>query len=122
MDPGVLAMPGFRHLKIAVGELTVEQLPAHVDWLLLDVNLASQVAIHSVRGIVSSLRGSLRGVLFTLKLNDWAMAAKVPELLRRIGEMGMTEVRATQLPSNRQEIFAYGSRQVPRVGSHRRGS
>ena len=115
VDPGamseiVLASPHFQHLRIPVGELTRDLLPERVDWLLLDVNLAPQVALHSIRGVVSALRSSLRGVLFTLKLNDWEMAAEIPALLRRISEMGMTEVRATQLPANRQEIFACGRR------------
>lgn len=116
VDPGAMAevvrgAPGFRHLAIPVGELTRELLPPRVDWLLLDVNLAPQVALHAVRGVVSALRPSLRGVLFTLKLNDWAMAGEVPELLRRVAGMGLGDVRARQLPSNRQEIFVYATRQ-----------
>lgn len=104
MDPRVLADPAFTHLQLPLGDLRREQLPAQVDWLLLDVNLAPQVALHGVRRIVSLLRPSLRGVLFTLKLNDWAMAAEVPALLQRVAGMGLGEVRATQLPANRREI------------------
>lgn len=108
MDPRVLASPRFLHLKLPLGELRREQLPAQVDWLLLDVNLAPQVALHGVRRIVSTLRSSLRGVIFTLKLNDWKMAAEVPALLDRVTGMGLREVRATQLPSNRRELCVVG--------------
>lgn len=109
VDPGamaeqVLASKNFTHLQIPLGELRREQLPPRVDWLLIDVNLAPQVALHGVRRIVATLRGTLRGVLFTLKLNEWKLAEAVPELLARVAGMGLCEVRATQLVSNRREI------------------
>ena len=113
IDPGamaeiVLADPRFRHLQSPVAAIATEDLPRRADWLLLDVNLAPQVALHSIRRLVAALRTHLRGVLFTLKLNDWEMAREVPDFLRRMEGMGLSEVRATQLPGNRQEIFAYG--------------
>ena len=116
VDPGamadvVLASPRFVHIRQSVGEVRRADLPARVDWLLLDVNLAPQVALHAIVGLVAQLRPTLRGVLLTLKLNDWAMAARIPDLLRRVEAMKMTDVRATQLPGNRQEFFAWGRRE-----------
>jgi hypothetical protein len=57
-------------------------------------------------------------VLFTLKLSDWATADLVPALLGRVEAMRLGGVRATQLPSNRQEIFVYA--ETPN-GERRRG-
>ena len=112
MAPQVLGYEGpsgnrFRHVPVAVGALRREMLPGRVDWLLLDVNLAPQVALHSVRRLVAALRRQLAGVIFTLKLNDWSMADEVPELVARVAAMGLGGARATQLPSNRQEICVY---------------
>jgi hypothetical protein len=109
MAPQVLGFEGpsgnrFRHLAVPVGALRRAALPGHVDWLLCDVNLAPQVALHALRRLVAALRRTLVGVLFTLKLNDWAMAAEVPALIERVAGMGLLRVRATQLPSHRQEI------------------
>ena len=104
MAPVVLAHPRFRHLRLPVAELRLDDLPPRVDWLILDVNLAPQVALHAARALVAARRRSLRGVFFTLKLNDWSLAERVPDLLRRVEAMGLAQVRATQLPSNRQEI------------------
>jgi len=104
MAPQVLAASGFSHLQLSLGDLRREQLPAKVDWLLMDVNLAPQVALHGVRRIVSTLRPSLRGLIFTLKLNDWKLAAAVPALRARVAGMGFEDVRATQLHANRREI------------------
>jgi 23S rRNA (cytidine2498-2'-O)-methyltransferase len=113
MDARVLSSPRFTHLQMTLGELRREQLPYRVDWLLLDVNLAPQVALHQLRRIVSTLRPTLRGALLTLKLNDWSMAEQVPRFLSQVQAMGFDEVRATQLPSNRQEICV-AARRRPR--------
>lgn len=109
MAPQVLSASGFSHLQLSLGDLRREQLPAKVDWLLMDVNLAPQVALHGVRRIVSTLRPSLRGVIFTLKLNDWKLAAEVPAFRARVAGMGLQDVRATQLYANRREICVVGT-------------
>jgi 23S rRNA (cytidine2498-2'-O)-methyltransferase len=123
MAPVVLGFEGkdgnrFRHLPVAVGALRREALPGRVHWLLLDVNLAPQVALHNMRRLVATLRRDLLGVLFTLKLNDWSMAREVPALVARVAAMGLGAVRATQLPSNRQEVFVYG--ETPAAEERRR--
>ena len=102
--PQVLAAPGVHHLRQKVGAVRWEELPPSVDWLLLDVNLAPQVALHEVARLVPRLRGTLRGAVFTLKLNDWTFVDKLPELAARIRAMGFTDVRMRHLPSNRREI------------------
>jgi 23S rRNA (cytidine2498-2'-O)-methyltransferase len=123
MDPIVLQFVGrsgnrFRHVRTSVGALRREALPGRVDWLLLDVNLAPQVALHSIRRLVAAVRRDLVGVLLTLKLNDWSMAADVPAFVDRISGMGLVAVRAKQLPSNRQEVCVYG--ETARAGPRRK--
>ena len=102
----VVAEPRVHHLKLKVGALRWEQLPAHVDWLLVDVNLAPQVAIHEVARLMPRLRDTLRGAVFTLKLNDLAFVAELPRLAERITAMGFADVQMRHLPSNRREICA----------------
>lgn len=104
MDARVLADPRVHHLPIKIGALRWEDLPAHVDWLLVDVHLAPQVALHAVQRFMPRLRPTLRGAVFTLKLNDDAVVAEIPELVARVGRLGFDDVRATHLPSNRREL------------------
>ncbi|MDB4974475.1 MAG: putative SAM-depedent methyltransferase [Myxococcaceae bacterium] len=113
MDPAVLAFQGPRaarvtHLPHAVGELAREQLPRHVEWLLLDVHLAPQVALRAARRLASVYRSSLLGAVLTLKLNDWRFADRVPAFLAQAREMGLVEPRAKQLVSHRQELAIIG--------------
>lgn len=106
----VLALPGVHHVAKKVGALRWEELPARIDWLLVDVNLAPQVALHEVARLMPRLRTTLRGAVLTLKLNDWTFVAELPVLVERIRQMGLPDVRMRHLPSNRQEICAVALR------------
>jgi 23S rRNA (cytidine2498-2'-O)-methyltransferase len=104
LAPHVRALPGVHHLAMKVGALRWEQLPPRVDWLLVDVNLAPQVALHEVARLMPRLRPTLRGAVITLKLNDVTFVDALPALTQRIAEFGFTDVRLRHLPSNRREI------------------
>lgn len=104
LAPHVLALPGVHHFAIKVGALRWEQLPPHIDWLLVDVNLAPQVALHEVARLMPKLRPTLRGAVITLKLNDFAFVSALPALAQRIADFGFADVRMRHLPSNRREI------------------
>lgn len=104
LAPNVKAMPGVHHLAMKVGALRWEQLPARVDWLLVDVNLAPQVALHEVARLMPRLKKTLMGAVFTLKLNDWSFVPQLPVLEQRIRAFGFADVRMRHLPSNRREI------------------
>ncbi len=106
LAPQVLALPGVTYLPIKVGALRWEQLPERVDWLLLDVNLAPQVALHEIARLMPRLRDTLRGAVLTLKLNDWSFVDELPTLVERIHQFGFADVRLRHLPSNRREICA----------------
>ncbi|MBS1153378.1 MAG: putative SAM-depedent methyltransferase [Myxococcaceae bacterium] len=109
MGPGVVEYRGpsgaqVRHLAIKVGELAWEDLPPRIDWLLLDVHLAPQVALHSIQRFLPRVKKGLKGAVLTLKMNDQQIFEEIPALLERVKRMGFKEVRATHLPSNRSEI------------------
>jgi 23S rRNA (cytidine2498-2'-O)-methyltransferase len=110
LAPVVLALPGVHHVAKKVGALRWEELPAHIDWLLVDVNLAPQVALHEVGRLMPRLVTALRGAVFTLKLNDWTFVAELPALVERIRQMGLRDVRMRHLPSNRREVCAVAQR------------
>ena len=106
LAPIVLAHPNVVHVAKKVGALRWEELPERVDWLLVDVNLAPQVALHEVARLMPRLRTTLRGAVFTLKMNDWGFVAELPALVERIRQMGLPQVRLRHLPSNRREVCA----------------
>ena len=97
-----------RHLRLAAGALRQSALPAHVEWLLLDVHLAPQIALRMARKVASWFRDSLLGAVLTLKLNDWAFAEQIDAFLGQAREMGLVDPRAKQLASHRQELCVAG--------------
>jgi 23S rRNA (cytidine2498-2'-O)-methyltransferase len=106
LSPVVLARPEVHHLELKVGALRWEQLPPRVDWLLVDVNLAPQVALHEVARLMPPLRATLQGAVITLKLNELAFVAELPTFVDRIRALGFATVALRHLPSNRHEICA----------------
>jgi 23S rRNA (cytidine2498-2'-O)-methyltransferase len=111
LAPNVVALPTVHHIAKKVGALRWEDLPPRIDWLLVDVNLAPQVALHEVARLMPRLIPTLRGAVFTLKLNDWAFVSELPVLADRIRQLGLVNVRMRHLPSNRREICAVALRQ-----------
>jgi 23S rRNA (cytidine2498-2'-O)-methyltransferase len=110
LAPSALARPEIHHVAKKVGALRWEELPPRIDWLLVDVNLAPQVALHEVGRLMPRLKAALRGAVFTLKLNDWTFVAALPSLVERIRQMGLPDVRMRHLPSNRHEVCAVALR------------
>eukprot|EP01041_Mallomonas_annulata_P006079 gene6079-12264_t len=108
--PVVALHPKFRHIKSRLAGVSPSQLPAHVDWLLCDANVAPQVVLPSLALLTKAFQSSLKGVVINLKLGEgnWGEADALSEFLRSIEAMGMMTVRAKQLPSHRQEVVAVG--------------
>lgn len=106
LAPQVRALPNVTHVAKKVGALRWEELPPRVDWLLVDVNLAPQVALHEAGRLMPRLRETLRGAVFTLKMNDWRFVDELPRLVERIRALGLPDVRLRHLPSNRREVCA----------------
>jgi 23S rRNA (cytidine2498-2'-O)-methyltransferase len=110
LAPSVLALPNVHYLPCSAGALRFEQLPSRVDWLLVDMNLAPQVALHEASRFAPRIAPSLRGAIVTLKLNDWAFVDELPALADRLARFGLPDVRMRHLPSNRREVCAVATR------------
>jgi 23S rRNA (cytidine2498-2'-O)-methyltransferase len=106
MDPRVLASDRFVHLQLPAAEVPKRALPRSYEWLALDVNLAPMIALRYVERFVALAHGGLRGAVLTLKINDDGIFEALPRLYERIGKLGASSVRVTQLPSHRSEVVA----------------
>jgi hypothetical protein len=79
------------------------------EWIALDINAEPKIALRETRPLVDYLKRGLKGVFFTLKLNqvDFALAAE------RLGKTTAKDLNLTvwfmkQLPSNHQEVAFFG--------------
>jgi 23S rRNA (cytidine2498-2'-O)-methyltransferase len=103
MDEQILSHPNFAHIKARAADVKRSEF-ARVRWLMADSIVAPELTLDSVEAIVTHDETHVRGLLLTLKLADWDLAAKIPEFLDRIRSWGYKYVRARQLAFNRQEI------------------
>ena len=126
VDPAVMALavlahPTFHHVRIR-GSALLRREFAGVRWLMADMNVAPTFTLDCVAPIVTHEDVHIRGILLTLKLPDWRLAAEVPALLDRIRSWGYRDVRACQLAFNRQEfVVAALQRRSQRRLLQRRG-
>jgi len=113
MDPQVVAYVGeggarLTHLQRLMSQVDRRDLPAALHWVVLDANMAPQVALGTVARLLSVPRPALCGVILTLKLDGFAAVHHAPGWLERVEGMGMARVRATHLPSSRTEVCVVG--------------
>ena len=111
MDPAVSRHPRFRHIRRRGREVPRREF-RKIRWLTADMNVAPTYTLDVVESIVTHPEVSIRGLLLTLKLPEWTLAAQVPEYIERIRGWGYNIVRARQLQHNRRE-FCVAALQKP---------
>jgi len=109
LDPRILGRPGLTWLQRTASDLRREDLPRDLRWMLCDANIPPAHAVRAVQRLLPAAP-RLRGLLLTLKLNDEAAVASLPGLLAGLRGEGFQEVRGTQLPANRRDLFVYARR------------
>jgi len=117
MDPRVLGWCGpsgtFRHICNRAEHVRTRDLPAQVDWLVLDVNISPYRALVGLKHLMSLRGNSIRGLLLTLKLHDAGVIEDLPMLFAQIrGLACAVSLRATQLPSAHQEVVVFAQRKL----------
>jgi 23S rRNA (cytidine2498-2'-O)-methyltransferase len=103
MDSRVSSNPRFRHIRRRTMQ-TPRRAFRKVRWLMADMNVAPSFTLDAVEDIVRHPEVNIRGMLLTLKLPEWSLAAELPNYLARVRSWGFNEVHARQLQYDRREI------------------
>ena len=119
VDAKILAHAHFQHIRKRSGDVRVRDFH-EFQWLTADMNIAPDDTLEEVERIVSHRANRIRGLILTLKLNDWNLAKHVPAYLDRVRGWGYPRVRARQLSHNRQEICLAGLRTTQKSGRRKR--
>ena len=103
MHAEVLKDPHFTHLRRRSTQVRRREF-RKIRWLTVDMNVAPNYTLEAVESIVLHPHVSIRGMILTLKLPDWNLAARVPGYIDMVKSWGYNIVRARQLQHNRREI------------------
>ncbi len=103
MAPELLEHENFIHVRARSQDIKRREF-AGIQWLMADLNVAPNYTLDTVESIVTHHATNFRGLILTLKLSEWELAAHIPEYLERVRGWGFEYVRARQLSYNRQEI------------------
>jgi 23S rRNA (cytidine2498-2'-O)-methyltransferase len=103
MHADVLNNPHFTHLRRRSTQVRRREF-RKIRWLTADMNVAPNYTLEAVEAIVMYPHVSIRGMILTLKLPDWSLAADIPGYIERVKSWGYNIVRARQLQHNRREI------------------
>jgi 23S rRNA (cytidine2498-2'-O)-methyltransferase len=103
MAPAVLNHPRFTHIRRRSMEVRRRDFQK-IRWLTADMNVAPEYTLDAVEAIVTHPRVNIRGLLLTLKLPQWDLAANMPAYVARVRSWGYTLVQARQLQYDRREV------------------
>jgi 23S rRNA (cytidine2498-2'-O)-methyltransferase len=109
VEPCVLAHPHFTYIKKRGADVRRREF-RKVRWLAADINVAPNYTLDTVEAIVTHPEVNVRGLLLTLKLLDWELAAEIPDYLDRVRSWGYGDARAQQLQHHRQEFCIAASK------------
>lgn len=111
MDEPIYRDRSFTAVRKTASQVTLSELrDFNPDWIVMDMNIAPLEALDELGHVIRLLRTAhgaslaLEKGYLTLKLNDWSFAEMIPLYLRRIGELGFSDLWPTQLCVNRQEL------------------
>jgi 23S rRNA (cytidine2498-2'-O)-methyltransferase len=118
VDPAVLAHPRFRHLKKRGKDVRRKEFEG-VRWLVADMNIAPEGALDEIEAIVRHPGLAIRGMVLTLKFDDWKRAANLTGFIARVHGWGYRDVRVRQLTTGGQEVclVALKRKALRRVGA-----
>jgi 23S rRNA (cytidine2498-2'-O)-methyltransferase len=103
MHEDVLKDPHFTHLRRRSTQVRRREF-RKTRWLTVDMNVAPNYTLQAVESIVLHPQINIRGMLLTLKLPDWCLAAETPGYVSAVKSWGFNIVRARQLQHDRREI------------------
>lgn len=97
----------YRHVQKSAGDLEVTDLPARLDYLYSDMNLAPAVVLRYLERVCGLGKAPRRAILMNLKVNDEKVEGNLGTTLTRIAAFARRlgcEMRVAQLPSHRKEV------------------
>lgn len=102
MEEEILKHENFTHLRRKFHEVRKRDFKG-IKWLLCDMNVAPELSLDMVEQAVGYEDVDFKGIIITVKIADWDMVSKIPDVIKRAKGWGFQVVKARQLAFNRRE-------------------
>lgn len=109
MDQRILDHPQFHWVRKSSFFLEPGDCPARAQWIVVDMNVDPGRSLVLLSRLLFSLEGGLKGLFFTLKINNDTIERNIGSFLKELRAMGFGKIRAAQLSSNRGEISVFAT-------------
>ena len=93
----------FQHIKKRSNQVP-KKFFKKTEWVVSDMNVAPNYVFDSVKEIVKSQHTSIQGLILTIKMSDWKLAAEIPEYFALLKKWKFNFVRARQMQYHGQEF------------------
>ena len=103
MDPRIEKHQNFEHIRARAGDLP-RKVYRGTKWILVDSNVKPEKTLHTVKNIVTHQHSTIRGLLMTLKIGDYAHANLIDQWHQSILQWNPAKIEARQLARNKCEI------------------
>lgn len=102
MEDEVLKDPKFTHIRRRATEVKKRDFKG-VKWLITDMNTSPEATLDMISEIAEHEASNFKGLILTLKLSDWSLVKKIPEVMSRAKALGFQVIKTRQLAFNRRE-------------------
>lgn len=103
MESEILEHKNFTHIRRRGSEVKRRDF-RNVRWLIADLNMDPDFTLDTIAEVVQHDLVDVKGVIMTLKFQDWKMVKKIPSYMARAKELGFQVVKSRQLAFNRGEF------------------
>jgi len=99
----------FHFIHKSVFDVTKEDLPYPVNWVVVDMNLSPGQSINETLRVCASHKASIKGFIFTAKMPQVSAIKEIKKYSEKFKKFGMKKIVCAQLPTHRKEYCIYAT-------------
>ncbi len=105
MSDVVLKNKNFTHLRKSIVDVQPKELPPKAEWILIDINQKSEVALKAIELMVKKYKNTIKGMILTFKISDLKSFSKVVSTIQKeLKRLQFKKIRIKHLTNNKNEL------------------
>jgi 23S rRNA (cytidine2498-2'-O)-methyltransferase len=100
----------FHFIHKSVFDVTKEDLPYPINWVVVDMNLSPGQSINETLRVCAAHKSSIKGFIFTAKMPQVSAMKELKKFSDKFLKFGMKKILCAQLPTHRKEYCIYATK------------